>query len=695
MFRSISVLLFFMLMFTGCFVPENLPASPTVPAKMIGVEKYEKQILPTQIAEPVREKLTPTPIIKQTSASEEVRDLVSTHEESSMPAPITAEDEVARLLSEILPPRRDDERLAAAYKGFLYNEEISNPSSIDFPIEGSQQSFRILNVVDNTVGEIQTKLLAVSDHAYFWFDMGPGAQIPDQDQLQNVASTFDDIYENVVEYFGSESNPGIDGDQRLHVVSASPIALCGVTEETASQCYLAGLVQPADLLPATVDPRSNEREMFVMNAYQFGTESFLGVLAHEFRHMIEDNYDRADTDWEKEGSATLAAQLAGYPSGGIELGNIFLDNPDQQLDSWTEDNTAPYYGQGYIFNRYIFDKLGKDLYLQFATSPLPGLHAIDVVAEANDLKLTGESLWLDWLVSLVIHDHPRAPERYRFESQGLKTAASTSVSGIPADFHENVHQYAADYYELPENAAQLSFSGDESVPLLGTDPMSGENFWFAQRGNNSNPRLTREVDLTDVDQAALSYHLFADIEYGYDFAYVSISADGGHTWEPLEGDHMQGLDPADNPAGSAFADRFYTGRSRQWVEENIDLSPYAGQSILLRFEYVTDPILTYGGVAIDDIAIPEIGLFDDVESDDPEWLAEGFIRATPYLPQKWHLQLITFEDNGLNVQELKTNKEGDFLLQLDSLNQSQRPILVVAASAPTTLEVAKYELKIR
>lgn len=604
------------------------------------------------------------------------------------------EEESTRLLSAILPPVRDDFRLASIFRGVKEgNARAPSISELSLDI-GTREKFKVLNVVDNTIGEIDAELLAVSDHAYFWFDIGPASPIPDQEKLLESAAAFDAIYETVVQHFGSESNPGIDGDPRLYIVNASPIALCGVTEDTADQCFLSGLVQPADLLPTSVDPRSNEHEMFVMNNYRFGNDYYLGVLAHEFRHMIEDNYDLADTDWEKEGSATLAAQLAGYPSGGIERGNMFLTNPDQQLNSWVEENTAPYYGQGYLLNRYIYDQLGEDLYLKFATSPLPGLKAIDSIAAENGLNLDGNSLWFDWLTALAIHDQPGIPDKYKFSSFGLDTARMTPVITVPSAVTENVSQYAADYYELPVDAKSFEFSGSPFVSLLSTAPTSGERFWYAQRGNNSNPRLTREIDLSGVDRATLSYQVYSDLEYGYDFAYVSVSTDGGETWTPIIGDEMQGQNPADNPARSALTDRFYTGRSRQWLNETIDLSGYSGKKILLRFEIVTDPILTYSGLALDDISIPEIGFYDDVEKDDLSWQAEGFVRTGEYLTQKWHIRLITFNDGGVQVQELEANPSGQTGQMIDSSGASRNPILIVASSAPTTLVPAEYHLKI-
>jgi hypothetical protein len=613
--------------------------------------------------------------------------------ESPVPtiASISPASAVAAELAESIPPERDDLRLAIAFRGLPDTTLTDAPILNESLSVGAQQTFTIPNVVDNTVSDIEAELFAVSESAYFWFDKGPGSINPEQDVLDLAAQTFDEIHRTVVEHFGSERTPGIDGDPRLHIVHASPVALCGVTEETADQCYLAGLVNSTDLIPNVIDPRSNEREMFVMNAQRFGTDYYLGVLAHEFRHMIEDNYDKSDMDWEVEGSATLAAQLAGLPSGGIDRGNIFLEQPDQQLNSWPEEGTAPYYGQGYIFNRYIYDQLGEDLYRDFATSSLPGFKAIDAVAEANSLDLDGQSLWLDYLVALAIHDDPQAPAQFQFESTGLNTAALTSITEMPAIYQEQVSQYAADYYELPQGVGSITFSGAADVSLLGVEPVTGDRYWFAQRANYSNPRLTNSFDLREIDQATLNYDVYVDIEQGYDFAYVSVSLDDGRTWIPLEGDQMQGLQPADNPAGSALADRFYTGRNRHWVNENIDISSYAGEEILLRFEYVTDPILTYGGLALDNIAIPELDFFDTAEEDTEEWIAEGFTRATARIPQMWHLQHITYTEDGPQVQNLPVDSTGELFMTIES--KTQRPsTLIIAATAPTTLEKAAYEL---
>jgi len=268
----------------------------------------------------------------------------------------------------------------------------------------------------------------------------------------------------------------------------------------------------------------------------------------------------------------------------------------------------------------------------------------------------------------------------------------TGVS-LPQSVDTTVAQYAADYYDLPTNEdVTIDFQGKTAVSLLNTTPQSGDWMWVAQRGNYSNPRLTRAVDLRDVDAATLEYDVYVDIEEGYDFAYVSVSTDGGQTWQGLTADNMQGTEPAHDPADVAFTDRFYTGREQAWFHESVDLTPYAGQEIQLRYEYVTDLILTYGGLALDNIAIPEIDFADDAESVDAGWIAEGFARSEALVPQTWPLQLVTISDEGVHIERLDVDENGRLSLTIPETNGVDKRILIIAATAPQTLTDAQYSL---
>ena len=647
---------------------------------------------PTAVLEPTSEP-TPEPTVEPTSEAYQWPEPAPPYETLSRAEVTEAESTTYNALNDNLPPERDDVLLAVSYRGITPPSEevplVETPLTV-----GTRQEIFVINSDTNETTAPTFVLKYVSEHAYFWFDTTIGLSEPEAQELIEMGEAFDLIYEEDTFYFGQESNPGIDGDPRVHIVHASPLTICDVTEANSHTCGLLGYVAPNNVLPQEVYATSNEREMFVMNGAIFGGTTYLDVLAHEFRHMIEERYDVNDTDWAVEGSATLAEDLLGFPQDPIARGNLFLSNTDQQLNRWTDGNPIPYYGQGYVINRYIFNRLGQELYKAFATSPLPGFIAIDAIAEENELGFTGLELWQDWLTALAIHTNPNAPELYALR-EGLDTATNQTVNRFPFDETLTVNQFGADYYQLfGDQTVTVNFTGSNHATLLAVQPLSGESMYLANRANYSHVRMTRTFDLTAVSSATFEYAVYHEIEKGFDFAYLSISTDGGTSWEGLVAENMQGELTADDPSDVAYTDRFYTGRSREWLLESVDLTPYVGNEVQIRFEYVTDPILTFGGFAIDNIAIPELEFYDSAESE-MEWELEGFVRATGYVPQQWYVQLITFENDTPIVQKIELTPENTGSVEVSLENSGGgRPILIVSASAPMSLEKATYLLEI-
>lgn len=687
--RSLIVLLFLSLSLVACSgrlvrgTPSPLPTLPPATAAATPTTR------PTATVPAL-----PTADVPPTSGGAPVADATATPSADSATSgvsptlsPDDARAATARELTETTPPVTDEVRLAVAYQGADPVAAAATPPPPEALEVGAIETFWVRNTDSNTVSEITAELLAIGDNAYFWFDLDEDSVQPDRDDVAETAAAFDTIYDAVFPLFGTSQPPG----GRVHVVSASASALC----DDGNNCGLAGYFSDIDLLPLAVNPTSNERPMFVMNAWRYGGDRFLDTLTHELRHMLGAGYDTGDEDWFIEGAATFTQDLVGFSEGPQARGSRFLSQPDQQLNTWTDEDTIPYYGQGYLVNRFLYDRLGAALYREFTISPERGLAAVDAVAAAAGRDETGEQLWLDWLVAMAVHEDDDVAERYRWDGPRLGPLATTTIKSLPATFETDVHQYAADYYELPSSGSfRIEFAGAPTVSLLGSQPL-GSQVWYAQRANEGNPRLTRTVDLREVGAATLTYRVFADIEHGYDYAYVAVSTDGGERWQPLTAANMQGLNPADDPSGSALAERYYTGRTQRWVEESIDLTPFAGQEILLRFEYVTDLLLTFGGLALDDIAIPEIGFRDDAEMPDAGWTAEGFTRATPDLPQRWLLQLVTFDQDGQpQVELLPVAADGRLQRDVQAVPGARRPLLIVAATAPETLQTADYSLQV-
>ncbi|MEM7797975.1 MAG: hypothetical protein AAF633_02190 [Chloroflexota bacterium] len=599
-------------------------------------------------------------------------------------------------LTRNLPVERNDFDIARDYFGITESiYETINTTGQTLPV-GTIQQLNIKHFSLDTYNQINAELLGVSEHAYFWFDQTAGLPRPSDAEILAVNTAFDEIYDQVISFFGPEDRPGVDGDMRMHVINVSPITLCAADQTTTSvpACGLLGYHSRRDILPKSIDPFSNEREMFVMNGSTFGTQTYLSTLAHELRHLIEANYDTNDLDWEIEGSADLAVDLLNLGNFPRVRGEGFLNNPDQQLNRWSEQNRSPRYGQGYLLNRYIYDRLGREQYFEFATHPEPGLDAVDAIAEANQLSLSGESIWLDWLIASGIHTAPNVPDIYRLS--GITIEARKERVGRRGSYDTTVNQYAADYYELPTgDSVSIDFSGTTLSPMVGVQPTSGENMWLARRTNNSLSSLTRSFDLTSVSSATLIYDVYRDIERGFDYGYVLASIDEGNRWVPLVGENMDGLVFEDNPGSEAFTERYYTSRGNSWATESIDLTPFTGHDILLRFDYVTDSILNYDGLAIDNIAIPEIGFVDAVESgDDNGWDVQGFVRSDGYIPQTWHIMLVQTGFDGVEVTEIELDEFGKGSLEFQPIDGPKPPLLIVAASAPVTLTPATYRLVI-
>lgn len=668
-------------------VPEELEEEPPSPGEVLKQETIEE---PT-VAE------TPTALPTASHSSEVLGKMPEWPAPVKLPPPfgeaeITAEQlAAAEALYANLPAERNDVELARSYQG--WTGELPVAALVDQPLAiGTKQTINVLYQDSNIYFPMNAELLAESEHAYFWFDADPGGLRPTQAELDHITQLFDQLYDRTTDVFGKENIPGVDGDPRMHVVNASPWVICDVNQENAESCGLIGYFSSSDLVPSAVNPESNAREMFVMNANYFGSDIYVNALVHELRHMIEDNHDRNEIGWATEGSAVFAEDVAGFPENGVWRANIFLSEPDRQLNSWPDENTTPAYGYGYLLNRYIYDRLGPDLYGQFAIDPAPGLAAVDDIAQENNLDLTGEDLWLDWLATLALIGNPNAPDPYRFGVEGLDEISLTEVRKFPAEFEETVHQYAADTYRLKGSEdVVIEFSGNGQVPVLGVEASSGNFMWVANRANYSHATLTRAFDLTGVDSATLNYNVAYDIEEGYDYAYLFVSEDGGNTWQALAADGM--VAAHDEQSRTQLTDHYYTGISDGWQEESVDLTPFAGKPILIRFAYVTDEALTHAGIAFDDISIPEIGFYDSSEGGENGWQATGFVRTTATIPQNWHLQLITFPNGKPEVSRLALS-ENQLSYPLSLGDSDGEALLIIAATAPMTMELAPYRLMV-
>jgi hypothetical protein len=254
----------------------------------------------------------------------------------------------------------------------------------------------------------------------------------------------------------------------------------------------------------------------------------------------------------------------------------------------------------------------------------------------------------------------------------------------------------------------LDFSAVATTTVVPNRAHSGRYQWWSKRGDSSDMTLTRSFDLGGLKEATLEVWLWYDIEDGWDFAYVEASTDGGETWHILPGEYTTSWNPSGNSYGPG-----YTGVSGQendslgnaeWIQETFDLSPYAGQQVFIRFEYLTDEAVNRPGLCVDDIRIPELGYSYDAEKGDDGWTGRGFVRSDNTLPQRYIVQLIriaerppsSFGRSQVTVERLPLSEEQSGSWIIRGLDRSvSKAVLVISAVTRGSREPASYRYQIR
>ncbi len=561
-----------------------------------------------------------------------------------------------------------------------------NPGgSPDYPI-GTRRLFHVSNVDTDEQFDIHAILEYKTEHVYMWVE--EGARF-DQGDLEDAADLFEEhTYPTNRAFFGSEWSPGVDNDPHLSILHAR-----GLGDS------IAGYYSSADEFISDVRDDSNEMEMFYINIENVTiNDSFYnGVLAHEFQHMIHWYNDRNEETWLNEGFSELAMHLNDFDVGGSEW--TFAMTPDTQLNSWPEGPGAAgaNYGAGYLFTSYFLDRFGPDATQALVAHSENSFASVEAVLQELDTGLLYEDLFADWIVANLLDDPYLTDGRYGYEEidpPSFDIETTYRESDYPVSASSTVHQHGTDYIELRGEAPlTLRFTGSTQIGLVNTVAHSGRYFWWSNRGDDSDIMLTRAFDLSDVNAATLEFWTWYDIEEDWDYAYVEISTDGGETWEILTTPSGTSTNPNGNSFGWAYTGRSGGGGTAEWIQEQVNLSPYAGQEVLIRFEYITDDAVNRPGFVLDDVAIPEIGYFSDFEEDEDGWEPAGFIRHANVLPQQWLIQLILFGPE-TTVERLELNEEqtGEWTVPLDS--RTDRAVLTISGLAPVTTEIGSYSYEI-
>jgi hypothetical protein len=591
-------------------------------------------------------------------------------------------------------PPRDLRTLAERLRGTGPIPEIVRDTPPVYRV-GDSDTFWVSNEDTGEHGQIEASLVYMNDVLYIWVEEGVSYNL---NQLQRAADKFaDEAYPTNREFFGSEWSPGIDSDPRLHILHSVQLG-----------SGIAGYFSGADAVSSLAQPFSNEREMFYINIdnTEPNTEFYNGVLAHEFQHMIHWFQDKNETTWVNEGLSELAMQLNGYDTGGAD--SVFSQLPDTQLTAWNDDpnNRTQHYGASYLFMAYFLERFGSDLMQAVIAEDANGIDGFDNALESAGAGVTFDDVFADWVVANLLDAPELGDGQLGYQDLELRPMArDLTLRRFPAQIESDVSQYGTDYVEIRGSGnLDIDFRGATTTRLASNEPYSGQYAWWANREDDSDARLTRAFNLSGVDTATLSFWTWYDIEDDWDYGYVMVSADGGETWTPLPTEDTVDTNPNGNSFGWAL-----TGCSgdptstepgdpcnAQWIEQTADLTAFAGSDeVLVRFEYITDDAVNYPGFFVDDVSIPEIDYFDDMESGAEGWVSEGWILSDNILRQGWLVQLIELGDGQDPViTRIPVDENGVAQWTVENLGRRKNAILAISGLAPVTTEKALYEYTI-
>jgi immune inhibitor A len=167
--------------------------------------------------------------------------------------------------------------------------------------------------------------------------------------------------------------------------------------------------------------------------------------------------------------------------------------------------------------------------------------------------------------------------------------------------------------------------------IILAEPHSGSNMWWSNSDQDwADVRLTRTIDVpTGTDVRFWTWNNYV-IEELWDYGFIEVSDDGGTSWVQLEVFDATGAmvstdeDPNGRLGDYGGLENGLTGDSHGWRHDYVNLTPYAGTSIMLRLRYATDAGFLERGWFADDFSVTQDGTevwTDDVENGTTGWTA--------------------------------------------------------------------------
>lgn len=268
-------------------------------------------------------------------------------------------------------------------------------------------NFWAVNFTSSENSYYQTTATKVAEglHCYVYLEQGQNVS---QAEIDAVVNQFDTkVYPGDTTAFGSEPNPGIDGDPKIYILLLN--VRDGYNFKT-NPAYVAGYFDSSNEYGLNQFAFSNQKELLYMNINPAtgvvpASTDFNTTMAHEFQHLIhwEQKTHRlniaGDETWLDEGMATVAGDFCGYgPDYGLVA--TFEHAASHSLTVW-EDGSAANYGVVYMWAQYIKDQFGQNnIFYSMLHNNQTGTAEVNTALTAIGSSKDFTAIFRDWAIAL-------------------------------------------------------------------------------------------------------------------------------------------------------------------------------------------------------------------------------------------------------------------------------------------------------
>jgi hypothetical protein len=231
----------------------------------------------------------------------------------------------------------------------------------------------------------------------------------------------------------------------------------------------------------------------------------------------------------------------------------------------------------------------------------------------------------------------------------------------------------ADYVPLPTPLHSVDFRGARTLPPLASGWTIADKTFFSGNRSDLDSYAVRRATVPKANPT-LDLQTAWALEFGNDWAYVTVSTDGGKSYEVVAGDRTQ-----PGPHGQGM-----TGTSGgKTVSARYDLRAYAGKQILLGLRFCSDDSVNKGGWRIGTITLGGAVLSNG--SDLNGWTSPTKLVPTPV--HAWHVTLVGLGEGRAKVVSLPEFKQ---------LNGYSKVVAIVSYDEPTekVKQYAPYRLTV-